>query len=188
MTKKHESVEEIESHEGESDIDVEETVTDPEARITALEEELAQTRDRMLRCAADFDNFKKRAERERIETVNFANERLLRDLLPMADGLDRAILSVGQADTRDAIVEGLRLVLTELLHFLRKHGTEPIETQGKPFDPQVHEAVQMVDNPDAQNGTILEEIQKGYLLNGRVLRPALVVVARNVLDSSTKGA
>ncbi len=160
-------------------VHVEVEPSDEAKRIVELEQELETTRDRMLRCAADFDNYRKRAERERLDYQRAANEGLLRDLLPVADALDRAIVSVGQADAGGSVVEGLRLVRAEVERFLRNQSTEPIQAIGLAFDPQVHEAVQMVEDSDAPDNTIVEEIRKGYLHNGRILRASLVVVARN---------
>ena len=130
--------------------------------------------DRLLRLAADFENYKKRAARERQEYVRLANERLIAELLPILDDLERA-LSAGEQHEEAQLEEGVRLVHRSLAGLLERHGVKPIETEGK-FDPHVHEAL-LSQPSEAEEGSVIDVVQKGYRLGERVVRPARVVVA-----------
>ncbi len=130
--------------------------------------------DRLLRLAADFENFKKRAARERQEYVQHANERLIAELIPILDDLERA-LSAAEQHEEAQLEDGVRLVHRALAGLLARHGVAPIETDGK-FDPHVHEAL-LSQPSEAEEGSVLDVVQKGYKLGDRVVRPARVVVA-----------
>jgi molecular chaperone GrpE len=131
--------------------------------------------DRLLRLAADFENYKKRATRERLEYVTLANERLVKDLLPILDDLERA-LEAAEEHEEAKLEDGVRLVHRALADTARRHGLEEIETDGA-FDPHVHEALLAQPAEDAEPGSVVQVLQKGYRLGDRVLRPARVVVA-----------
>ena len=155
-----------------------------EGELTRLRRTLEETKqlldektDRYLRAVAELDNQKKRAQREREEYIRFANESLLRELLPVLDNFDRALGAARAGAEAQGVLEGVELIQRELLKVLEKFGVTPYSALGQPFDPERHEAVQRVIKPDAPDLTVVEETQRGYLLNGRVLRPALVVVA-----------
>lgn len=146
----------------------------------ALEEKTGEAKDnydRYLRAVAELDNLKKRTQREREEYIRFANESLLRELLPVLDNFDRALEAARAAAETESVVAGVELIQRELLKALEKFGVTPYSALGQPFDPERHEAVQRVVRPGAPDMTVVEETQRGYLLNGRVLRPAMVVVA-----------
>ena len=130
--------------------------------------------DRLLRLAADFENYKKRAARERQEYVALANERLIGELLPILDDLERA-LSAAEQHREAQLEEGVRLVHRSLASLLERHGVTAIETEGR-FDPHVHEAL-LSQPSEAEEGSVLDVVQKGYKLGDRVVRPARVVVA-----------
>ena len=130
--------------------------------------------DRLLRLAADFENYKKRAARERQEYVQLANERLIAELIPILDDLERA-LSAAEEHQEAQLEEGVRLVYRSLAGLLERHGVRPIETEGR-FDPHVHEAL-LSQPSEAEEGSVIEVVQKGYRLGDKVLRPARVVVA-----------
>src|SRR5687768_6534763 len=142
-------------------------------RITELEEELAQTKDRWLRAVADLENYKKRTKRETDETVLRKTQQLLTSFLPTVDNLERA-LEISQpalaevkgpaAQTIDQLVKGLLIVRDEFISALRKHGIEPLETVGQPFDPAVHDALQQMDSPDHAPGVVIREFERGYKL------------------------
>ena len=154
---------------------VQEEVTESgEDRLAALEAERDEAIDRWKRAAADFDNFKKRAAREREETVAFANERLVKDLLPILDDLERALAAVGEHQEA-TVEEGVRLVHRSLESLLERNGVRVIETNGK-FDPHVHEAL-LSQPSDAEEGSVIDVVQKGYTIGDRVVRPARVVIA-----------
>ena len=135
----------------------------------------AEQDDRLLRLAADFDNYKKRAAREREEYVALANERLLKELLPVLDDLERA-LSAAEEHEEAQLEEGVRLVHRSLATLLARNGVEEIATDGK-FDPHVHEALLARPSEEAESGAVIDVVQKGYKLGDRVVRPARVIVA-----------
>ena len=131
--------------------------------------------DRLLRLAAEFDNFKKRAARERQEYVALANERIVKDLLPILDDLERALTAAEQHEEAQ-LEEGVRLVHRSLASLLERNGLSQIEVEGK-FDPHVHEALLAQPAEDRETGDILDVIQQGYKIGDRVVRPARVIVA-----------
>jgi molecular chaperone GrpE len=130
--------------------------------------------DRLLRLAADFENYKKRAARERAEYVTLANERLIAELIPILDDLERA-LSAAEEHQEAQLEDGVRLVYRSLAALLERHGVKAIETDGQ-FDPHVHEAL-LSQPSEADEGSVIDVVQKGYKLGDRVVRPARVVVA-----------
>ena len=140
-----------------------------------VEEQQEVVDDRLLRLAADFDNYKKRAAREREEYVVLANERLLKELLPVLDDLERA-LNAAEDHEEAQLEEGVRLVHRSLASLLARNGVEEIATDGK-FDPHVHEALLAQPAEDREQGDVLDVVQKGYRLGDRVVRPARVIVA-----------
>lgn len=142
--------------------------------------EAAETHERMLRVAADADNIRKRALKERDDAIRFGQEGLLRDLLPVADNLERTLIHVppkGDDPALDALRQGVEMVLRQFLSILESHNVRPVESLGKAFDPKLHEALSREETDQAEPGTVLNEMHKGYLLADRLLRPALVTVA-----------
>jgi len=160
-----------------------ETAQEPEQepdlrqQLDEMKKEMDQVRDRYLRLAADFDNFRRRTRQEMDEVRRTAAERLLRELLPLADNFERAIASV-RSELPEKVVTGVDMIYRQLLKILNQAGVEPLEAVGKPFDPAYHEAFEEVVTGEWPEGTVASEIQKGYLLGGKVLRPALVRVAK----------
>ena len=159
--------------------------TDPAARIAVLEAELAaareearQTNDRWLRERADLENVKKRTARQQAETVRYANEALLRDLLPVVDNLERAVGAASGGGNGKSLAEGVELVLKAFMDALQRNGVERVPAKGAPFDPAVHEAVAYVESPSHPAQQVIEEHQAGYRLNDRLLRPAMVTVSK----------
>src|SRR5713226_7737314 len=138
--------------------------------------EVEAQQDRYLRAVAEFDNVRKRAAREREEYTRYANESLLRDLLPVLDNLDRA-LQAARSEPAAAVTTGVELIQRELLRVIEKFGLSPFTSVGQLFDPERHEAVARVQRPELPDMTVAAETARGYLLHGRVLRPALVTVA-----------
>jgi molecular chaperone GrpE len=145
-------------------------------KLEQLEKDKKETYDRLLRTAADFDNFKKRSRRESQEAEDRGRQSLLKELLPAIDNLERAVAHAGNES--GAVVEGLRLVLKQLTAALEKFGVRAFESAGKAFDPQLHEAVQQLETDEHPAGTVVSEFQKGYLMGERLLRPAMVLVAK----------
>jgi molecular chaperone GrpE len=139
-----------------------------------LAAEKAELLDRNLRAQAEFQNFRKRAERERVEWVEYASTEAVRALLPVLDDFERAL----KANTSDKeFAKGMELIYQRLFESLKKLGLEPMDSIGQPFDPQLHHAVDKAETADAAPDTVLEEYQKGYNFKGRLLRPAMVKVA-----------
>jgi len=144
-------------------------------QIEQEQEAPAAEDDRLLRLAAEFDNYKKRAARERQEYVALANERLVKELLPILDDLERA-LAAAEEHEEAKLEEGVRLVHRSLEQLLAREGVEVIDTSGA-FDPHVHEAMLAQPSEEAESGTVIDVMQKGYRLGNRVVRPARVIVA-----------
>jgi molecular chaperone GrpE len=148
------------------------------AAITAERDQLAtekaELNDRYLRSQAEFQNFRKRAERERMELFEYASTEAVRVLVPILDDFERA-LKIKSADKEYA--NGMELIYQRLYETLKKLGLEPIVSQGQPFDPHVHHAIDMVETNEAPDHTVLDEFQRGYNFKGRLLRPAMVKVA-----------
>jgi molecular chaperone GrpE len=139
-------------------------------------ERLKDTHDRLLRTAAEFDNFKKRVLKEKEDLQKFGNERLLRDFLPVADNLERALEHADQHDLKQ-VIEGVRLVQKQLESALGKHGVTGFSAVGKTFDPTQHEALMQQESDEPPN-TVVSEMARGYKLNDRLIRPAAVVVSK----------
>ncbi len=146
------------------------------SRARETQERLRDTHDRLLRVAAEFDNFKKRTSKEREDAQKFGIERLLKDFLPVADNLERALDHAEEHDLRQ-VIEGVKLVQKLLADTLAKHGVIGFSALGQPFDPNLHEAL-MQQESDAPAGTVVSEMSRGYKLHERLVRPAAVVVAR----------
>jgi molecular chaperone GrpE len=140
--------------------------------------ELKATQDRLLRLQADFENFRRRALREKTEAHQYGHQNLVKDLLSAVDNLDRAIEHARQSAELEGLLQGVELVRRELLTALAKHGVTPIDAVGKPFDPALHEALSQVEDGSVAPNTVVQELQKGYQLRDRLLRPTRVVVAR----------
>ncbi len=153
----------------------------PEAALDAPPAlELAELKDKYLRLAADFDNFRRRNLKERQDLHNYANENLVKELLPAVDNLERAVVHGRKEEQRadsENLLQGVELTYRSLIQILVRFGVVEIEAAGKPFDPQVHEAVRRVATNEHAPGTVVEVYQKGYLLKDRLLRPAMVAVA-----------
>ena len=150
---------------------------------------LKDVQDRYMRLAADFDNYRKRMTREREEARKYALEGFIKDLLPVIDNLERAIAhaSTGSADEGNAsgLLAGVEMTLKQFKGVLEKAGAKEIDSVGVPFDPSCHEAVAHVESSEHENNTIIQEFQKGYYLADRVLRPAMVSVAKRVDSGDT---
>ena len=134
--------------------------------------------DRLLRMAADLENYKKRAARDKEDWTKFANEDLIKLILPFIDNLERAVNHAQKIADTGVLVEGVRLTLQQLLQSLNKFGLSSFESVGKPFDPAMHEAMLVVETDKHEPNQVVEEFQKGYLLNDRLIRPATVSVSK----------
>lgn len=152
-------------------------VSSMETKIAELESELAQAKDRRLRLAADFDNFKKRTRQEQLETMQHASAELIARLLPALDDLHKA-LDHKPKGVDAGWVKGLELSVRKLDEALSAHGLEPIEAVGARFDPKLHEAIGSEESAEHPEDTVTSELRRGYRIRDRVVRPALVKVAR----------
>jgi molecular chaperone GrpE len=160
----------------------EKTVTIKEAEYAQLKADVEKAKeywDRLLRVQADFENTRKRLEREKQDYVKFANEGIIVELLNVLDDLERAVeLAQTQHQDLPAFLKGVEMILAHLYETLKEHGVKPIEAEGKIFDPNFHEALMQAEDKDLPEHTIVEELQKGYLLNERVIRTSKVKVSK----------
>ena len=151
--------------------------TSPEEKIAALEAQLAETRDQLLRKAADFENFRKRMNQEKQNAIEYANQSLLLDIIPIIDDFERAIQSAGSSQEFSALLDGITMIEKRLTGQLEtKWGLKRFNSVGELFDPNLHEALTMEKSPDVSEATVQEDFMKGYLLKDRVVRAAKVKV------------
>lgn len=148
-------------------------------QIQALEDELAHTKDQLLRAAAEMQNVRRRAEQDVEKAHKFGLDKFARELLTVVDSLEKALENAPQeaSEAEQNWREGVEMTLKLLLDTLKKFGVEPIDPMGAPFDPQVHEAMSLVPNPNVEPNTVMAVMQKGYTLHERLLRPAMVMVS-----------
>ncbi len=135
--------------------------------------------NKWLTVHAEYENTRKRMEKEQLMGIKFANEGIISRLFPIVDNFDMALDAMDKADDKAAVMDGIKLVQKEFHRVMDESGVEQIKTVGEEFDPNVHEAVQAVETDEQPDGTILEEVRSGYLLNGRLLRAAQVIVVKN---------
>jgi len=148
--------------------------TSSDTVVAELQAELADLRDRSIRTLADFENYRRRSDREREDLRKFAAGDVLRDVLPVVDNLQRALAAGGSVED---LKVGVELTLKHFIDLLRQRGVVEVQAMGAPFDPAVHEAVARVDDASVTTPTVVDELQRGYTLHGKLLRPALVRVA-----------
>ncbi|MEW9675816.1 nucleotide exchange factor GrpE [Lentibacillus sp. L22] len=162
--------------------DEEQTLDSDESVMESLKEEIASLKQekedmyqRVLRSQAEFENFKKRTQKEREKDRKYKAQDLVSELLPALDNFERA-LNEEVTEANKSFVEGIEMVYNQLKDALKSQGVEEIEAVGKPFDPNVHHAVMQIEDPELEAGSVVEELQKGYMLKDRVIRPAMVKV------------
>ena len=151
------------------------TIKIKQSEYDRLVDEAATNKDKYVRLFAEFDNARKRMEREKMEFAKYANEEILVDLLGLFDNLERS-LHYAQEHKMENLTKGLEMVIKEAKEILRKYGVEPIEAEGKVFDPHRHEILMQEDNDELEEGTVLQELQKGYMMGEKVIRTAKVKV------------
>jgi len=175
---KDEGVREPEHEEHRKKKRKEDAIEELKANLEGKEKEIDELKERLLYQQADFENFKKLKAKEKQEVLRFGNETLIKELLPVIDNLERAIEHAGKTDEAKAIVEGVALTLNGFLKVLEKFDVSRVEAKGMKFDPNLHEAVYQEVSDQVEPGTVIGEFQKGYLMDGRLLRPSMVSVAK----------
>jgi molecular chaperone GrpE len=153
--------------------------------LAAKSQEVDRLQGRLLRLQAEFENYKKRMAREKTDYLKFATESLLLEFLPILDNLERGVASARAEAAPTALVDGFDMIARLFRSTLDKAGVKPMDAVGKPFDPSLHQAIAQVDVPDGPENVVVEEIQKGFLLEGRVLRAAMVKVSRVPASSAS---
>jgi len=174
--KQQDEVEATQANQAEvdSEISPEEEIAGLAAQVESLQQELHDTKDQMLRAAAEAQNVRRRAEADVEKAHKFALEKFARELLPVADSLEKATEALGEVE--ESQKEGVEMTLKLFQDALGKFNIDQLDPMGKTFDPQFHEAMSMVPNPELPANSVMDVLQKGYTLNGRLLRPAMVVV------------
>jgi molecular chaperone GrpE len=158
----------------------------PEEALAAKAQEVERLQERLLRLQAEFDNYKKRMAREKAEFLKFATESLLLEFLPVLDNLERAAASArAESANREAVADGIEMIVRLFRSALDKAGVKPMGAAGQPFDPGRHQAIAQVETADGPENLVVEEVQKGYLLEGRVLRAAMVKVSRAASEAAS---
>lgn len=184
MKQEIEETEAVDTAEGENDTEAQpadEAQENPadamQQKIDELTAGLKEKEERALRLQADFENFRRRTSKEKEELSAVIKQEILKDMLPLLDNFERAMA----AETKDAeaFQKGVDMIYTQLQEVMKKNGLEPIETEGQKFDPNFHQAVMRVQNDDLEDDDIVQELQKGYMVEGRVIRPSMVQVVAN---------
>jgi len=157
-----------------------ETKSEPDlkAKLQETEQEAKENYDRYLRVSADMENFKKRAEKEKNETLRFANEEIIKALIPILDNLERAIDHGRESGNSKGLLEGVEMTYKSFLSVIQKFGVSQIEALGTEFDPNLHEALMVQEDTQEPPGRVISQAQKGYLMHNRLMRPAMVVVSK----------
>ena len=158
--------------------------TSADSQEKQAQEELQIYQDKYIRLAAEFENYKRRAQRDRSDAIRYANESLIKNLLSTLDNLERAIQCGKDAGSSGSLLEGVELTHKQFLETVEKLGVRQVSSPGSLFDPSMHQAVAQVESETAEPNTVVEEFQKGYFLHDRILRPAMVTVAKEKSDQT----
>ena len=144
--------------------------------LNEARQQIDELNERVVRLTADYDNFRKRAQRDKIEARQFANQGILEKLLPVLDNFEMAIIAVKDADP--SVRDGVQMIYDQLLGVLKTEGVEPVDAVGQQFDPNMHEAISQEESDEVEEGKVINQIQRGFILNDRLVRPARVIVAK----------
>ncbi|MDR7072805.1 nucleotide exchange factor GrpE [Fictibacillus barbaricus] len=155
---------------------VEETLTEEQQKIQELEAKLEESSQRNLRLQADYDNFRRRTREEQAASLKYKSQSLLEQILPALDNFERALKTEATNDQTKTLIQGMEMVHRQLVDALRQEGLTEVPTVGEKFDPNLHQAVMQVEDAEFDSNTVIEELQKGYMLKDRVIRPAMVKV------------
>ena len=169
--------EEAASESAETEAENKDSQDEAAAQIEKLTAELKEKEDRVLRLQADFENFRRRTSKEKEELSAVVTQGILKDMLPLLDNFERAMAA--EAKDSEAFQKGVEMIFTQFTEILKKNGLEHIEVEGQKFDPNFHQAVMRVQNADMEDDDIAQELQKGYMVKGRVIRPSMVQVVAN---------
>ncbi len=180
MVESEEKKEEVKVEKGPSQEGVVSITKDKLAKLEEQSNLANDYLDHLRRLKAEFENYKKRQERERIEFIKLANEGLICELLSVLDSFDRALMGVHKSHSLESFLPGIELIRKQLEDILVKNGLETIETIGKPFDPKVHEALMHLESDEYPEDIVAQEVRKGYVLNNKVIRPAQVAVSKKL--------
>jgi len=175
-----EEAEEVEngaSESAETEAENQESQDEAAAQLEKLTADLKEKEDRVLRLQADFENFRRRTSKEKEELSAVVTQGILKDMLPLLDNFERAMAA--EAKDGEAFQKGVEMIFTQFTEILKKNGLEHIEVEGQKFDPNFHQAVMRVQNADMEDDDIAQELQKGYMVKGRVIRPSMVQVVAN---------
>lgn len=159
-------------------------VSELQLALAAKAEEVTGLNDKYLRLAAEFDNYKRLAQRDQRDQIRFGNEHLLKELLPVVDNLERAIKSSREGAGNDVLIQGVELTLKQLTGALTRFYVVPVETIGRPFDPSTHQSVTSVASETVPKQHVVDEFQRGYLLHDRILRAAMVSISTGQTDDA----
>lgn len=155
------------------------TVDAIQQELESLNEALAEAKDQTVRAQAELQNVRRRAEQDVEKAHKFGQEKLVSDLLPVIDNLERAVDAIDSNDeSMKSVLEGIELTLKSFADTLTRHSIEAVNPEGEPFNPELHQAMSMIESPDAEPNTVINVFQKGYTLHGRLVRPAMVVVSK----------
>jgi len=157
-------------------------------QLEEFERRTAEAENLYKRMAADFDNYRRRVDREREEFANLGAQRVLETMLPALDDMDRAVQNLSEEMELDKLLEGIRIVTSRIMSCLEQAGIKPLKAVGEQFDPYFHEPVQQVKTSKHPDGSVVDELRKGYTLNNKVVRPALVTVASNPGETEAGGS
>jgi len=151
--------------------------TDSKEEIEQLKKQVEENYNRYLRAQADFDNYRKRTRREQEDLVRYSAQPVIEGLLPALDNLERALAAAKESQDVESLAKGVDMIFRQIVQTLEQEGLQPIEAVGKPFDPHFHQAVMQEESPDHEAGIVIQELQKGYQLKDRVIRPSMVKVS-----------
>lgn len=163
-----------------------EQIAELEAELEEARQQGEEHRERWMRASADLENLRKRTRRERADVQKYGHDKFSLELVQVVDNLERALAHADKVADQSGIVDGVEMVYRQLVGALGKFGVVEIDARGQKFDPEKHEAIQQVETPDAETGTVVEQYQKGYFIHDRLLRPAMVSVAKKVAASNNE--
>lgn len=156
------------------------------SRVEALQKEKDEFFAKLQRISADYDNLQKRTAKQIADTIGYEREQIIKTILPALDNFEHSLQNAGSDDTVEVLIKGIQIIYDQMLDILKSHNVEQIKAIGEPFDPALHEAVMQKTEPEQEENIVLEEFQKGYTLNGRVIRPSKVIVNKLTQEQPTE--